>query len=134
MITLTLPWPISINAYWASRVIKVKGKPMATTYVTAKGVQFQKDVKAAVIKQLGQHKPLDGRLAVTMKFHQPNARACDISNFVKTTEDALTKAGVWIDDSQIDDEHLVRGAISRTDPRCEVTISVLKEAERGLFA
>lgn len=133
-IHLTLPFPVSINAYWSSRIIPKKPKPIVSTYVTAKGVQFQKDVQAAVVGQLGQHKPLEGRLAVTMKFHQPNARSCDISNFVKTTEDALTKAGVWLDDSQIDDEHLVRGPISRDKPRVEVTISVLKEAERGLFA
>ena len=133
MISLVLPWPVSINAYWASRVIKVKGKPMATTYVTAKGVQFQKDVRAAVLEQLGQHKKLDGRLSVVMKFHQPTARTCDISNFVKTTEDALTKAGVWEDDSQIDCLQISRGPISRTNPRCEVTIEVIKPAEKELF-
>jgi crossover junction endodeoxyribonuclease RusA len=133
MISLVLPWPVSINAYWASRVIQVKGKAMSTTYVTAKGVQFQRDVKAAVTAQIGQHKPLDGRLSVAMKFHQPNARACDISNFVKTTEDALTKAEVWIDDSQIDHEVLHRGEIDRKNPRVEVTIGVIREKERTLL-
>lgn len=122
MIRLVLPWPISINAYWKSRVIKVNGKSMSSTYVTAAGVKFQRDVLAAVIEQIGQHSPLHGRLSVTMTFHQPTARKCDISNYVKTTEDALTKARVWVDDEQIDEEHLYRSPIDRVNPRVEVDI------------
>jgi Holliday junction resolvase RusA-like endonuclease len=123
MIKLFLPWPISINAYWKSRVIKINGKPMSSTYVTERGKQFQKAVLAAVIEQLGQHSPLQGRLCVTMRFYGPNARKYDISNFVKTTEDALTKAGVWADDEQIDEERLYRGPIDRVKPRVELEIS-----------
>jgi Holliday junction resolvase RusA-like endonuclease len=123
MIRLVLPWPISINAYWKSRVIKIKGAAMASTYVTAAGVKFQKNVLAAVIEQLGQHSPLHGRLCVTMRFYSPNARKYDISNFVKTTEDALTKARVWVDDEQIDEGHIYRGQIDRVKPRVEVEIS-----------
>ena len=123
MIRLILPWPVSINAYWKSRVIKVKGTAMATTYVSAAGVKFQKSVMAAVIKQLGQHSPRQGRLCVTMRFYAPNARKYDISNFVKTTEDALTKARVWVDDEQIDEEHLYRGQIDRVDSRVEIEVS-----------
>ena len=125
MIKLTLPWPVSINAYWKSRVINVKGAAMATTYVTAAGVKFQNDVMAAVIEQLGQHSPLQGRLCVSMLFHGPSARKYDISNFVKTTEDALTKAGVWVDDEQVDALFLFRKPIDRQDPRVEIHISDL---------
>jgi crossover junction endodeoxyribonuclease RusA len=125
MIRLVLPWPISINAYWKIRVIKIKGAAMASTYVSAAGVRFQKNVLAAVIEQLGQHSPLHGRLSVTMRFYGPNARKYDISNFVKTTEDALTKARVWVDDEQIDEEHIYRGPIDRGKPRVELEISQL---------
>ena len=122
MIRLVLPWPVSINAYWKSRVIKIKGAAMSSTYVSAAGVRFQKNVLGAVIEQLGQHSPLHGRLCVTMRFYQPTARKCDISNYVKTTEDALTKARVWVDDEQIDEEHLYRGPIDRVKPRVEIQI------------
>jgi crossover junction endodeoxyribonuclease RusA len=131
MIRLSLPWPISINAYWKSRVIKVNGTPMASTYVTERGKQFQKNVLAAVIDQLGQHSPLHGRLCVVMRFYQPTARKCDISNHVKTTEDALTKAGVWVDDEQIDEEHLYRRPIDRVNPRVEVDISKIGTEKRA---
>ena len=123
MIRLVLPWPISINAYWKSRILTMCGPaPKCSTYVTAAGVKFQKEVFAAVTEQLGQHSPLRGRLNVSMKFYQPTARKCDISNYVKTTEDALTKAGVWLDDEQIDEEHIYRMPIDRVNPRAEVEI------------
>ena len=42
MITLTLPYPISANRYWASRVITPRGgRPMAVTYVTAEAKDFK---------------------------------------------------------------------------------------------
>jgi Holliday junction resolvase RusA-like endonuclease len=78
-----------------------------------------------VIQQLGQHSPLHGRLCVSMLFHGPSARKYDISNFVKTTEDALTKARVWVDDEQIDEGHIYRQPIDRVKPRVEVEISEL---------
>jgi Holliday junction resolvase RusA-like endonuclease len=103
-------------------VIKVRGKPTPSTYVTAAGVKFQKGVVAAVIQQLGQHSPLHGRLSVFMWFYGPNARKYDISNFVKTTEDALTKARVWVDDEQVDELLLWRRPIDRQNPRVEIHI------------
>ena len=55
MIRLVLPWPISINAYWKSRILTMCGPtPKCSTYVTAAGVNFQKEVLAAVIEQLGR--------------------------------------------------------------------------------
>lgn len=134
MIRLSLPWPISINAYWKSRILtRCSAPPIVSTYVTAAGVKFQKEVLAAVIEQLGQHSPLHGRLKVSMRFYQPSARKCDISNYVKTTEDALTKARVWIDDEQIDEEHIYRMQIDRVNPRVEVDIHET-EAEEELKA
>jgi len=130
MIRLILPWPISINAYWKSRILtRCSAPPIVSTYVTAAGVKFQKEVLAAVIEQLGQHSPLHGRLKVSMRFYQPSARTCDISNYVKTTEDALTKARVWIDDEQIDEEHIYRMPIDRVNPRAEVDIREIKTEE-----
>ena len=132
MIRLILPWPISINAYWKSRILERCGAPpIVSTYVTAAGVKFQKQVFAAVIEQLGKHSPLHGRLCVVMRFYQPSARKCDISNYIKTTEDALTKAWVWIDDEQIDEEHIYRMPIDRMNPRAEVDIREIGTEERA---
>jgi Holliday junction resolvase RusA-like endonuclease len=104
---------------------------MATTYVSAAGVKFQKAVLAAVIEQLGQHSPLQGRLCVSMLFYGPSARKYDISNFVKTTEDALTKASVWVDDEQVDVLFLWRKPIDRQHPRVEIQINDLGQVNEG---
>lgn len=44
-----------------------------------------------------------------MVIHQPTARRCDIDNFTKGLWDALTDAGVWEDDSQVDELIIRRG-------------------------
>jgi crossover junction endodeoxyribonuclease RusA len=131
MIALTLPWPVSINAYWKQRVMTVKGRPMSTTYVSKEGKQFQKDVANA----LGNSRvPHDGRLAVSIVLFQPDRRARDIDNVVKPLLDSLTVAKFWNDDSQIDELTVKRGPISREKSRAEVVITILKEADRTLLS
>jgi crossover junction endodeoxyribonuclease RusA len=47
-ITLRLPYPISANRYWATRVVTPKGqRAMAMTYVTPEAKQYKADVLAA---------------------------------------------------------------------------------------
>jgi crossover junction endodeoxyribonuclease RusA len=41
-ITLTVPYPISANRYWATRTVTPKGKrPMAMTYVTPEAKAYK---------------------------------------------------------------------------------------------
>ena len=127
VIRLKLPFPPSTNHYLRSRVIK-GAKPISMTYVSKVGKQFQKDVRDSVIEQIGlQHIRIVERVSLEITFHRKDARSYDISNFVKSTEDALTKAGVWLDDEQVDRILLIRGAIDRTNPRAEVTISIQRQ-------
>lgn len=72
MITLTLPYPISANRYWASRVIKVKGKPMPQVYVTAEAKEYREKV-AAMALAAGVRKPIDGRVTISAQLypHRP---------------------------------------------------------------
>ena len=44
MIELTLPYPISANRYWKSRVMTVHGKPMPQTYVSKEAKEFKEHV------------------------------------------------------------------------------------------
>lgn len=130
---LTLPWPPSINNYWKQRVITSKGRAMATTYVSEEGNAFRKSVVETVFESLGQHKPKAGRLSVSIELHQPDRRARDIDNIVKPLLDALTAAKVWNDDSQVDQLRVIRCEVCKANPRTEVTIEVLKEADKTLF-
>jgi crossover junction endodeoxyribonuclease RusA len=60
--TLTLPYPVSANRYWATRVVKPKGRPaMAITYVTPEANEYKARVQAIALSA-GIDKPLLGRV------------------------------------------------------------------------
>lgn len=54
---------------------------------------------------------LTGRIAVTLTCYQPDRRKRDLDNLPKSVLDALTHAGIWHDDGQIDDLRIVRAAV-----------------------
>jgi crossover junction endodeoxyribonuclease RusA len=54
---------------------------------------------------------LVGPLVVDIFAHVPDRRKRDLDNLWKVLGDALTKAGVWKDDSQIWELHLKRGPV-----------------------
>lgn len=55
-------------------------------------------------------KGLCARLSVTCTVHPPDRRKRDLDNAWKAAGDALTEAGVWLDDFQIDALQLLRAA------------------------
>lgn len=67
-ITLTLPYPISANRYWAARVIAKPGaRSLALTYITPEAKAF----KAAVLllaRAAGVDKPISGRVHIDIKL------------------------------------------------------------------
>lgn len=72
MIILSLPPPISANAYWASRVVPTKTGPMASVYVTHKAREYKAEV-ARICAESGIVSPLLGRIAVAIRVfpHRP---------------------------------------------------------------
>ena len=108
MITLRLPWPPTGN-------LTVRHTKSGAHYRTAASKNYQKAVAAeAMIQGLHRLTPLVGRLRVIYHCWPPDARRRDLDNIAKTLNDALTYAGVWKDDSQIDDLQLSR---CRIDPK-----------------
>jgi len=100
---LTLPWPPSVNGYWRA----VKGRQI----LAKKGREYKKQVALSVISQGGK-KWLPGRLNVAVDLYPPDKRRRDVDNFGgKALLDALGNAGVYNDDSQIDELHIVRREI-----------------------
>jgi crossover junction endodeoxyribonuclease RusA len=69
---------------------------------------------------------MDGRVAVFVRAFMPDNRRRDIMNLEKILSDSLTSAGVWLDDSQIDDFRIVRGAVEKGG-RVEVVITEIQE-------
>lgn len=95
MIILTLPYPPSLNTIWR----RVGNK----TLLSAAGRMYRADVLAAVLIHFNAvPKPLAGRLRVAIHVHAPDKRKRDLDNLPKAINDALTHAGLWLDDSQID--------------------------------
>ena len=115
MITLTLPYPISANRYWASRayIDKATRKPMAVTYVTAEAKDFKEQV-GWIAKSAGVRAPFAGRVHLTVELypHRPldyrtrmrklgpnwddGVQCIDIDNALKVLIDSLR--GIVIND------------------------------------
>lgn len=98
MIILTLPLPPSWNHYY--------GQNGSRKYIKPAGKAFRKAV-AEIVADAG-HKTLEGRVSLFAAIYPADRRKQDIDNRAKSLQDALTHAGVWLDDEQIDELHLVR--------------------------
>ena len=72
---LELPWPPSINGYWATfknrRIISKKGR------------QYKKDVYQAVKAKNLLDEKLGGDLVVNIILNPPTLRRYDVDNYVK---------------------------------------------------
>lgn len=101
VVTLELPFPPSINHYYYNT--RGGGKRIG-----AKGNQFRACVMAHVKTGYPGHETLTGRLRVWVECHVPDRRRRDLDNIKKALLDALTHAGIYDDDSQIDDLRSVR--------------------------
>lgn len=98
MISLTLPLPPTINHYY--------GQGPRGRYIKPAGIAFRKAV--ALIVEEAAYRTLEGRVSLFAAIYPADRRKQDIDNRAKALQDALTHAGVWLDDEQIDDLHLVR--------------------------
>lgn len=112
MLNLTLPYPPSVNTYWG-----FKG---SQRFLTKRARDFKAQVEAAFI--LSEHPSLgDARINLIVMLHAPDKRVRDIDNIAKPLLDALTQAGVFQDDGQVD-----RLLIIRREPKkggeCRVVI------------
>lgn len=111
-LTLTLPYPPSVNTYWG-----FKGHQR---FLTTKARQF----KAAVAHEVSLTSTRFGssRLELIIALYAPDKRIRDIDNILKPLLDSLVQAGLFDDDSQVD-----MMTITRKEPvRGGQTIVVVK--------
>ncbi|WP_186216279.1 RusA family crossover junction endodeoxyribonuclease [Burkholderia gladioli] len=152
MITVTLPYPISANRYWRSRVIKPRSGPeIVSTYVSTEAKAYKQEV-GWLLRAAGVRQPIAGRVAVayTLYPHRPqdwktrqrklgvtwddSVQCIDLDNAQKVLLDALK--GLAFDD----DAWVRRITAERAEPdgeaRVVVTITpiVVAQPQVGLFA
>lgn len=121
MIKLLLPFPPSLNSYWRHVVI---GRA-ARVLISAEGRAYRKRVWEAAKPVIQDGQPLGGRLSVVLTAYPPDRRKRDLDNLAKAILDALTHAGAWGDDSQIDDLRIIRGGKAGDGGRMVVEVSKL---------
>lgn len=136
-ITLTLPYPISANRYWATRTVTPKGgkRAMAMTYVTPEAKEFKSQV-VALARAAGVTAPITGRVQLDIRLYprrpidyQKRMRAAgaawddsvqciDLGNAEKVLSDALK-------DVVMEDDKWIRRIVSeRMEPDGEARVVV----------
>jgi len=114
--TIELPYPPSVNGYFAS----VRGRQI----LSKKGRDYQKAVMTAVLIA-GRPATFAGRLAGDVVLMPPDFRRRDVDNPIKAVLDSLTKALIYHDDSQVDDLRVRRGKITKPG-KAIITITELQ--------
>lgn len=152
MTWIVLPYPISANRYWATRVVKPKGKPaMAITYVTPEAVAYRKQVgliantqglrcetgRMVLHVKLFPHRPLDWakRARLNPDGWDDDVRCIDLGNCEKVLSDALNGIA-YTDDKQLRGIHLERMEPDEHGDRVEIRIEriVVPSVAPQLFA
>lgn len=118
MLNLFLPYPPSVNTYWG-----FKG---SQRFLTANARKFKAKVLEAFV--LSEHKGFEAhRVSLTIHLYPPDKRVRDIDNIAKPLLDALTQAGVFNDDGQVDRLLIVRKE-QQKGGGCRVVIDVPLES------
>lgn len=113
-VEFVIPYPPSGNHMW--RHTRTGGH-----YLTDKARDYYQLVTAEVAKQragLG----IDGRLGVRAVLYPPDRRRRDMDNAWKVISDACTRAGVWVDDTLIDQLTLIRARESQAKGVVELRV------------
>jgi len=119
MISITLPWPPSVNHYW----VRTKFGGMT---IGRHGKAFRAEslrlIHGYKIPSLG-----NARCDITIDVYPPDKRKRDLDNILKGILDVFSHAKVIDDDSQFDIITIRRFEVSKPAGRIEVTIDKINE-------
>ena len=115
---ISLPWPPSNNRYYRHN----RGR----THISKEGEAYR-DRVAEIIKNQMLDIGITSPVKIRIECHMPDRRRRDLDNLQKAAFDALTKAGFWRDDQQVDDYRVKRMPLVKGG-RLELTITELEPA------
>jgi crossover junction endodeoxyribonuclease RusA len=110
---ITLPLPPSVNSYWL--------RSPRGMFISKQGVEFRRQV-AEIVAERSVMKFGTARLFMAVRICMRSKKKADLDNRLKALCDALEHAGVFDNDEQIDELHILRGPITKGG-QCYVMIS-----------
>lgn len=119
--TFCLPWPPTANTIW-----RTAGR---RTYLNAAYKEFLGLAGIMLAKQRGRK--FTGPVRVEILLYPPRNFRFDIDNRVKPTLDALTKAAVWDDDSQVCELTVKRAEVQKPDGLAWVRVQSLSKQKES---
>lgn len=89
-------WPVSVNHNWhgAKKAFYLDPKVRAFREAVAREMVVARS-------EFSFRGTYEGPVSLTLLFYPPTRQRRDLDNLAKAPLDALTKAGVWTDDSQV---------------------------------
>jgi len=103
-IDIFLPFPPSINSFYS--------KTRNGLYISKKGSAFQQAGILSIKEQLGSIDIIDYKVHLSVVLYPKDKRVRDLDNYLKPLLDTITKSGIWMDDSLVDQLAIYRGAIT----------------------
>ena len=131
-LTITLPFPPSVNHYWRHVVLGKAPKQRVTTLISKPGREYSEAVAALIRKQKAAA-GLSCHVAMTVLLSPPDRRRRDVDNYAKSLLDSLVKGGVLEDDSLVRDLRLVWGDVQKGG-QAVVMIREMARAAQGELA
>lgn len=99
----TLPYPPSINHYYSV----YRGRKI----LSAEGRAYKETVAKYLL--INKQQKLSGRIGMCVHVFVPDLRRRDLDNLWKPLLDSLSAGRLYDDDSQIDDERMVRAGVAK---------------------
>lgn len=108
-------YPPSVNNYYV--------RTQRGMYISEKGRKFRDALMEDCHNQLNGMDKISGKVRVDVIAWSPDKRKRDLDNLVKPIQDALTHAGIWVDDCQVDQLCVYRGNVVSPNGALYIRIS-----------
>lgn len=110
---IMLPYPPTVNHYW-----RMAGRRMI---VSEAGKEYRAKVMLLALSHRLRGAFGSKRVAVHLEITMPDHKRRDLDNLPKALLDALTAAGIWEDDQQVDRLLIERKGVTRGGlVRCKI--------------